>query len=252
MPRQAEKIAFVCQGCGASFQLNPGDVARGRGKYCSRTCYREVRAAEWVEIACASCSKAVSVRRNYVERGQYKYCSDDCRRNCKSSPAERHRVCIRCGKEFTVKGKLTKQRLHCSLACRTRQVTKRCEGCGNNFQTNAKGGRLRFCSRSCYLISKESTLQRDVRTVLDIFDIRYEREKSVGRYNVDFYLADYQAVLEVDGEYWHDKQALRERDGRREETLRSQGWRVFHVLGQRVRAVGVIAAVREVLDAISM
>lgn len=252
MPRRVEKLAFACKGCGTSFQLNPGAVARGRGKYCSRACYHEAIAAEWFEIVCARCQKRVSVRRIYIERGQYRYCSDDCRRNHQSTPDERKRVCIRCGKEFTIKGDLKKRRFHCSRACRNPRVRKRCEGCGTIFDTNAKGRGKRFCSRTCLLMSKESTLQRDVRTVLDVFGIRYEREKSVGRYNVDFYLTDYEAVLEVDGEYWHNKQMQRERDGRREEVLRSRGWRVFHVLGQRIRAVGVIIAVREVLNAICM
>jgi very-short-patch-repair endonuclease len=87
--------------------------------------------------------------------------------------------------------------------------------------------------------------------VLDILNIRYENEMSVGRYNIDFYLPDYDAVLEVDGEYWHNMERQKQQDRLREEVLLKQGWRVFHVLGQRVRAIGVIAAVREVMNAIS-
>ena len=130
-------------------------------------------------------------------------------------------------------------------------MKKRCERCDKVFYTKENRGNLRFCSRSCYLRSKESRLQRDVRTVLETLGIRYECEKSVGRYNIDFYLPEYEAVLEVDGEYWHNMERQRQRDRLREQALVKQGWRVFHVLGQRVRAVGVIAAVREVMNAIS-
>src|SRR5688572_30560800 len=102
MPRRAVKVDCVCRGCGVAFQLNPGQVARGRGQFCSAACYQKARAAEWVEIVCTHCGRKVSVRRLYVDRGQYKYCSNECRLNLLSTPVERQRICASCGREFTI------------------------------------------------------------------------------------------------------------------------------------------------------
>jgi len=119
------------------------------------------------------------------------------------------------------------------------------------FKTPRVGGNARFCSRGCYLWVTESALQREVREALDALSVRYDRERRVGRYNVDFYLPDYGAALEVDGEYWHGTERQKQRDSVREPALLSRGLRVLHVLGKRVRVVGAIAAVREVLNAVS-
>jgi len=39
MPRESTKVQCVCQNCGKSFDIYRSLHARGKGRYCSRTCY---------------------------------------------------------------------------------------------------------------------------------------------------------------------------------------------------------------------
>lgn len=51
--------------------------------------------------------------------------------------------------------------------------------------------------------SRSSKLEDKVANMLDELNIRYERQKEIAFYLVDFFLPDYHTVIEVQGDYWH-------------------------------------------------
>ena len=60
----------------------------------------------------------------------------------------------------------------------------------------------------------------------------FDRQKIIGNYIVDFYCAEKQAVLEVDGSSHNDKA---ERDAQRDVFLTGLGLRVIHILDVDVK-----------------
>ncbi len=244
MARRREMTLCRCRQCGRRFEMPASQVRRGRGKYCSRACYRESRAAEWVEITCERCGRTRLVRKIYVDRGQYRFCSDDCRRNRRSTPEQRTKVCVTCGRTFTVSAKFDTRR-HCSLACRMRRYWSRCGFCRRWFKAKLHGGKPAvYCCRSCYLKAKLSEPQQLAREALESLGVEYNIEKRVGRYYVDFLIPDRSLVLEIDGEYWHSTERQRAKDPVRDRYLESLGLRVRHIPAPAVVA-DPIGAIRE-------
>lgn len=250
MPRRRKMTQCQCAECGHKFELPTSQVRRGRGKYCGQECYRKSKEAEWVEITCELCGKRRRVRKIYVERGQYRFCSDQCRRNRLSTPEQRIKICVTCGKTFIVSSKRDARR-HCSLACRRRRYWSRCGHCQRWFKAALHSGkRAVFCCRSCYLKSKISEPQRLAREALEALGIEYNIEKRVGRYYVDFLLPKHGLVVEIDGEYWHGTVRQRTKEPIRDGFLESEGFQVVHVPALDV-AADPVGAMQEVIGGLS-
>lgn len=121
------------------------------------------------------------------------------------------RECQHCHKSIPLRGKKKKNRLYCSQACMSAAMrhvpTRNCKGCGEPMVSRWKKPIARwriFCSQPCYFKHKgETSIERTVREWLAVDHIRAEPQKRFGRYTVDFYLPDFHAAIEVDGDYWH-------------------------------------------------
>lgn len=71
--------------------------------------------------------------------------------------------------------------------------------------------------------------------LLDTAGISYEWQHRIGRYVVDFYLPDVNAVIEVDGVYWHPNGP----DERRDSYLRHKGVSaIYHVTDRELQEHG--------------
>lgn len=64
--------------------------------------------------------------------------------------------------------------------------------------------------------------------VLDELGVKYERERRVGRFFIDFAFLDSMIALEVDGRH-HDEKLVKEKDQRKTEYLEKEGWRVVRI-----------------------
>ncbi len=74
-------------------------------------------------------------------------------------------------------------------------------------------------------------IERAVAAVLDTLGIEYEQQCRIGRYCVDFYVRSHNQVIEVDGEYWHNRPGVKERDARRDAELVALGYNVVRIPG---------------------
>ena len=58
----------------------------------------------------------------------------------------------------------------------------------------------------------------------------------IGRYWVDFYLPEFNAVVECDGEYWHSSEEAKRRDAVRDKEIKRAGFSVIRVSGKSIRS----------------
>jgi very-short-patch-repair endonuclease len=65
--------------------------------------------------------------------------------------------------------------------------------------------------------------------MLDALDVAYVQQQIIGKYAVDFLIADTPLVLECDGAYWHSKPGAAEKDARKDAFLREQGYAVLRL-----------------------
>jgi len=67
-----------------------------------------------------------------------------------------------------------------------------------------------------------------IQSILDNLNIKYEKHKHIGKYEIDFYLPDSKICLEVFGIYWHTLPNVSARDKIKFSYLRSLGYRTLY------------------------
>jgi len=111
-----------------------------------------------------------------------------------------------------------------------------CKRCGKTFglpRGDLERGRGNFCNYRCYLTYRgPSTLEEKMEKALNLARIKFEREIKFKRFHVDFLLRDSKTVIECDGEYWHLSPKIQDRDKRKDELLKSLGYKVLRFSGK--------------------
>lgn len=74
-------------------------------------------------------------------------------------------------------------------------------------------------------INKDTTIEIKVEDQLIKYGIKYFKQKSLkkGHFIIDFYLPEYQLVVECNGDYWHNLPERKKRDKELEEYVLSKG-----------------------------
>lgn len=71
-----------------------------------------------------------------------------------------------------------------------------------------------------------------MRAFLDMLGVQYEAQKPFpGIGIVDFYLPEQRIAVEVDGTYWHSKEATKRSDAKKDLSLKAQGVAAIRVPG---------------------
>lgn len=120
-----------------------------------------------------------------------------------------------------------------------------CPICGKEYRATGdfKDRRQIYCSHNCYMRSRlETTPEKIVRRLLDKVGVEYKQEYKIGKYWADFYLTKYNAVIEVDGDYWHSLPDVKEKDTRKDMFLKSKGISVMHIKECELKTCDVIIA----------
>lgn len=244
----------TCQVCGKYFSIPFAWEKRGGGIFCSTECYNSTKSKR-VKAVCIVCGKEFTYQRHRP--------TDVCGWMCRVKKKQVIKVCIVCGESFTVPKSNADRYNVCSKACKTKNtIYKSCERCGKVFTGSSRGDshycseecrrppvikecptcgkEFRsvpaldqiYCSTSCYRKSTgETSPERNVRICLESLSIEYIQEHTFSGWNypVDFFLPKYNIVIEVDGEYWHSKQSIKDRDKRKTDWLISKGYKVFRI-----------------------
>jgi very-short-patch-repair endonuclease len=120
--------------------------------------------------------------------------------------------------------------------CGSVDIKHVCPICGSVFYlTDTKRhNKIRCCCRKCSIsyIAKRaatstSTLERNMMSVLNEMDISFRTQYMVDLFPVDFYIEDYNLIIQVDGVYWHSKPSAQERDARCNEAIKQQGYKLL-------------------------
>lgn len=76
-------------------------------------------------------------------------------------------------------------------------------------QNNRDAQRMRRVKHmSKMLIQKESKLEKEFKSLLNLIDVEYIFQYAVNGYNYDFYIPSKNILIEVDGDWWHCNEAL--------------------------------------------
>lgn len=234
---QIRRISVNCDGCGKQFLKKP--CFKRRFNYCTLDCYWNSTRKK-LSAKCRVCGKDFQVKRYLVERGYGFYCSRECQH--KTYPEHIKKICPQCNKIYYAPPCWAPKRTFCSKKCQDDSmrdyVSSVCRKCGKKFELprgDLNRGRGNFCTHRCYLIYRgPSTLEEKMERALDLVDIKYQREVKFKRFHADFLLEDTKLIIECDGEFWHMAPKIRDRDVRKEEYLRSLGYRVLRFSGRQI------------------
>lgn len=84
-------------------------------------------------------------------------------------------------------------------------------------------------------LQKATGIENMMRYALLRKGINFVEQAAIGPWCVDFYLPDYNACLEADGEYWHSSVSAKMKDRRKDAWLKSRGYSVFHFDGWEIK-----------------
>ena len=59
-------------------------------------------------------------------------------------------------------------------------------------------------------------------------NVKFEHQKKIGRYYVDFFITDTKLIIEIDGQYWHDK----DKDEKRDEIINKLGYKIIRIFAK--------------------
>lgn len=232
---QELKIDFVCNGCGKVFKNWP--YLKRKTNYCTTKCYwKTTRRKETRE--CKVCNEKFIATGAQVRNGFGFYCSRKCQHI--AYPKKVKKICPECKKVFLIPPSWTPVRTFCSKKCQDDSmrdyVSSECRKCGKIFElprSDLNRGRRNFCTYKCYLMYRgPSTLEEKMERALKLAHISFERETKFKRFHVDFLIRNENLVIECDGEYWHMSSLAQERDRRKDELLKSLGYRVLRFSGR--------------------
>lgn len=188
-------------------------LAHEKRTFCSRECWHKHLESRRITKVCLSCGNKFEVPPIFKSR---RYCNKVCR-----LAKTQYATCERCGKRFRFSGH---KRRHCSEICRRPPIISSCPTCGKTFRKTPTSPR-QYCSRHCYHTFRgENRLEKRFRKTLEQLNIPFRQEVPFGRfYCVDFTVDNQKLAIEVDGDYWHDKN----KDEKKDAFLRSLGWHVI-------------------------
>ena len=74
-----------------------------------------------------------------------------------------------------------------------------------------------------------SSIEIKIQNELDKLGLLYETQKYIGQFRVDFYLPKSKLIIECDGDYWHSRPGIPERDQSRDAYHIGRGFKVLRL-----------------------
>jgi very-short-patch-repair endonuclease len=100
-----------------------------------------------------------------------------------------------------------------------------------------------FCSDGCrgayFYYGKHKEHDTDIEILVDDalnkLNINHECQYRIGRYIADFYLPEYNLVIEADGEFWHNLPKMIEKDKRKDAYLAAHHYNLLRLPGNYIK-----------------
>jgi very-short-patch-repair endonuclease len=167
--------------------------------------------------------------------------------NARKKPSNKLCICG-CGIAISSKRDYEYAPWHIKKSCEKLIIDCMC-GCGKKtsgrIHTNT-GKPVGFFNGHSNSREKNTSYYTDIEKVaagiLDELGIKYEHNKSVGPFFLDFAIGKF--ALETDGDYWHSRRKNKISDKRKDTYLVNRGWTVVRILGSKIRENRNIVAIR--------
>lgn len=230
-------INYLCHGCGKSFKKWP--CMKRKSNYCSVVCYRNSTRKD-EKRSCKICKKQFYATQTQIKHGFGVYCSRKCLHT--TYPKQIKKICPQCNKNYLVPPSWAVYRNFCSKKCQDDSMRDYvlcvCRCCKKEFEiprSDLNRGRGTYCSRRCFVsFGGSSLLELKMEKALGMAHISFEREVKFKRFHVDFLIQKYNTVIECDGEFWHLKPNVKERDKRKNILLQGLGYKVLRFTGNEL------------------
>lgn len=197
----------ICKKCNKPFEVAKSE--KGYFYLKRKFCDDCSRPSETKIVQCLTCGKEIVLKRSKTtgEFLQQRYC-DECLK-----PMEfKISICQSCGKSFKVKRSKNGNcytRKFCDDCLVDNKETKTiiCQICNKPFTVGRKTGQYGFIQRklcdNCFYTSITSIPEKKFENLLNENNIRYTREYCINGLYYDFYLPDYNVLIEINPTFSH-------------------------------------------------
>lgn len=214
-----KKITVKCKQCKNDFYITPSILLKGKGKYCTKDCYSKSM------IGVAPPEQA---RINAIASNTGRKCSEETKRKISKANSQNNGFK---NKHHTLESlkKISEASLknwgNESYRNKILNDPKKKEYCRRGALEAAKK-----MSTLGYYDTKPELLMQSILNKLNIkFSHPFEIKNIEHFYLCDFYIPEYNLVIEVDGKYWHKYPNLREIDLIRNDELKNKGYNLIRV-----------------------
>lgn len=212
-----------------------------------------------MEVKCKICGKSFNGKITRIKKGQSKYCSFSC---WKLSFKKNILKCNYCGIDFTRKGSEIRKNktgyYYCSVKCfkKNSEPKKRiCKQCGAEFNAipyRVDIGRANYCSRQC-VVASQKTIRSSIEIALEKelinrgVDFVAQYPIIIAKTVVDFFIKP-DIVIYADGDYWHRREGMAEKDSKQNYMLVTNGYKVYRFWEHEINnnVVGCVDKIKDI------
>lgn len=254
--QKAERVERVCDYCEEKFTIKKSDVKYNRGKYCSRQCqdkhkketYKDENNPMYGKTTSEKQKNAVrktakhlwenrreeiiekitkAKREHKKENGKCPGWTEEAREKRKETFIENY------GKEHNWKGEYGKRQCDKTTVEKYGKTSHEMMiEAGIEAQSN-----------------KDTRIENTVENILQENSIEYETQIWIEDFKPDFYLPNYDLIIEADGDYWHGnpekydeldeiQERTKEKDKRKEEYFAQSEYELERFWGSEIRSKG--------------
>jgi len=166
-------------------------------------------------LKCPNCGKEFLAKpRKDVKSGYAKFCS------------------MKCYREYEAKG-LLREKV---------RIIKTCLICGKEMKLAPHDAKQKFCSHRCtgiYAIEtmckQDTSIEQKVEEILKKLGVKYQKQYRIQNFTVVDFFVEPNIAIYCDGEYWHSKPEIKERDERINQKLKEMGIKVIRLPEQVIK-----------------
>lgn len=186
-----------CEYCGKDYivPLHRKDIS----KYCSSEC-SHLSQIDKIKTNCSNCGKHIEIVPSKL--GEHNFCCNKCvgEWNGEQRSQKKEKICVICGKLYEVRPALFDKSVTCSIECQNQWQQKIYSKQPEVIEFRRKIA-VKNIKNQKYKDTKPEIMTREY---LDKNNINYiPQHPMYNMFVVDFYLPDYNIVIEVLGDYWH-------------------------------------------------
>jgi hypothetical protein len=228
-----------CETCDEEFYVQKNQIESGNGRYCSRVCFSEaIKQGKYPNLGadrggeyrnCLICSAEFYLSPSRIESGYGYYCS----RECAHAGQRRGDIfeCLVCGNEFYLPpSKIAEERKYCSRSCYMKDENKK------RWESGTYDG----------VFQSPTSIEIATAEALTGFELIYKQEYRPDDYSRPFdFLVGENLLIEVQGDYWHNRPGARERDAEKAQWAQENGYQLVEFWEYEIHDMGATELIRE-------